>query len=107
MYKLTFYIPKEDKEDLKTALFNAGAGQIGDYDSCCWEIEGFGQFRPLPGSDPFIGNNNELSRIPEYRIEMICAEEKIPEIMEAFFSAHPYETPAYDLIKVETWGEIK
>ncbi len=55
MYKLCYYVPESHLEVTKQAIFDAGAGRVGNYDCCCWQVRGQGQFRPLPGSQPFIG----------------------------------------------------
>jgi hypothetical protein len=62
MYKLCFFVPESHLETVKEAIFEAGAGRIGDYDRCCWQVLGDGQFRPLPGSQPFSGKQGELER---------------------------------------------
>ena len=62
MYKLCYFVPASHIEQTKQALFDVGAGKIGDYDSCAWQCEGEGQFRPLAGSDPFLGSQGELER---------------------------------------------
>ena len=85
---------------VKTALFNAGAGKIGNYDSCCWETLGTGQFRPLEGSNPAIGSYGMIERVEEYKIEMVCAKERIKEVIAALKVAHPYEEPAYEVYEV-------
>ncbi len=102
MYKLCFYVPAEHLESVKNAVFDAGAGRIGDYDRCCWQVAGTGQFRPLEGSDPFIGATGELERVPEYRVEMVCAPEYIAAAVSALQSAHPYEEPAWDVVALVT-----
>ena len=61
MYKISFYVPENYIEQVKNALFDAGAGRIGDYSHCAWETKGIGQFMPLPGSDAFIGETNRLT----------------------------------------------
>lgn len=101
MYKLTVFIPKQQKESVKSAMFLAGAGRIGSYDSCCFELEGTGQFRPLDGSDPTIGKQNQLEFVTETRVELVVADEHIKSVIAAMKSAHPYETPAYDVVKLE------
>jgi hypothetical protein len=101
MYKITFYVPESHLESVKSALFAAGAGRLGDYDSCAWQVKGQGQFRPLPGSDPFIGDQGRLEAVEEYRVEMICADEFIKAAVLALKNSHPYETPAFDLVKIE------
>lgn len=102
MYKLCFYVPESHKETVKLALFEAGAGRIGDYDSCCWEVQGQGQFRPLVGSEPFLGQQGELEHVAEYRVEMVVASDRKQAVIEALIEAHPYETPAFDLLRVES-----
>lgn len=100
MIKLTVFIPDEALESVKSAMFAAGAGAIGDYDKCCWQIKGEGQFRPLSGSSPHIGTKNQLEKVVEWRVEMVVADDKINAVIKALKQAHPYETPAYDAIKV-------
>lgn len=97
MYKLVFFVPETHLEPVKSAVFAAGAGRIGDYDCCAWQTLGEGQFRPLPGSQPFIGQSGELERLAEYRVELVCADEYIKQIVKALRAAHPYEEPAYDV----------
>ena len=100
MYKLVFYVPKEHAERVKDAVFAAGAGRIGNYDRCCWSVDGVGQFRPLDGSSPFIGGEGEVERVPETKVEMVCDGDSLRGVIEALLEAHPYETPAYQYWKV-------
>lgn len=97
MYKICFYVPTTHVEQVKTAIFESGAGRIGDYDSCCWQTLGQGQFRPLPGSQPFIGVQNEVEKVEEYKVELVCEDELIKAVLQALLTAHPYEEPAYDV----------
>lgn len=97
MYKLVFYVPATHLDSVKQAVFDAGAGCIGDYDRCCWQVLGTGQFRPLPGSQPFIGEADQESHVDEYRVEMVCEDSNIESAVLALKSSHPYETPAYDV----------
>lgn len=101
MYKLCVFIPKTHLELVKQALFTAGAGRIGNYDSCCWQLEGAGQFRPLAGSQPSIGELGALEQVVEYRVEMVCADTLIEQVLAALRSAHPYEEPAFDLWRLD------
>lgn len=96
VYKLVFFVPEGHVETVKAAVFATGAGRIGDYDSCCWQSLGQGQFRPLEGSQPFIGQTGEIERVDEYRVELVCADELIRPAIAALRAAHPYEEPAYD-----------
>jgi len=101
MYKICVFVPETAAEQVKQAMFEAGAGKIGDYDSCCWQTPGQGQFRPLAGSSPFIGEQNRIETVEEYRIEMVCADELLKHAVAALKSSHPYEEPAYDVWKLE------
>lgn len=98
MYKITVYIPVSHVDSVKNALFAAGAGRVGDYDSCAWQVLGEGQFRPLAGANPFIGTVNALERVAEYRVELVCEEPYLHAAIAALKQAHPYETPAYDVV---------
>lgn len=100
MYKLTVFIPDEALEQVKSALFAAGAGSIGDYEQCCWQVQGTGQFMPLAGSAPHIGKQYSLETVDEWRVEMVIDDAFITAAVIALKEAHPYETPAYDVIKV-------
>ena len=102
MYKLCVYVPEESLESVKRALFDAGAGRIGNYSDCCWQVLGTGQFRPGEGSQPFLGSQGEVEQVSEYRVEMVCADEVVDGVVAALREAHPYEEPAFDLIRAET-----
>ena len=102
MYQIVFFVPPAQAEEVKKALFEAGAGALGDYDSCCWQTEGTGQFRPLEGSDAFIGEKGKLEKLPELRIEMLCTDQHIDDALRALVEAHPYEEPAYYAVKTRT-----
>ena len=101
MYQLIFFVPVTHLEVVKEALFNVGAGKYKKYDKCCWQIEGKGQFRPLTSSNPFIGKVNELEKVDEYRVEMIVKDELVKVAIAALINAHPYEEPAYSVLKIE------
>ena len=101
MYKLGFYVPESHLEPVKNAVFAAGAGRIGDYDHCCWQVAGMGQFRPGEGSDPFVGTQGNVEQVPEYRVEMVCEDSLVDAVIESLRASHPYEEPAFDLFRVE------
>lgn len=103
MFKLCFYVPESHLESVKTALFEAGAGRIGHYENCAWQVLGQGQFRPLVGSDPFIGKTGVLEQVPEYRVEMVCESALIELVVAELKQAHPYEEPAYDVLRLEDY----
>jgi hypothetical protein len=97
MYKLVFFVPESHLEQVKAALFSVGAGRWGDYDQCCWQVLGEGQFRPLAGSHPYIGEEGQLTKVPEYRVEMVCMDSRLQDALQALRDAHPYEEPAFDV----------
>jgi len=101
MYKLSFFVPKEHKEKVKEALFSIGVGKYKKYDKCSWEVLGSGQFRPLQGSDPFLGSVGAVERVDEYKVEMICEDGVIKKAVATLKEAHPYEEVAYEVIKLE------
>jgi hypothetical protein len=98
MYILIVYVPETHVEKVKEALFAAGAGDFGGYDRCSWQVKGTGQFRPLEGSDPYLGSTGKVERAEEYRVELSLRREIASEVVEALLEAHPYEVPAYHLI---------
>ncbi len=106
MYQLIFYVPQSHLEIVKAALFKAGAGRIGDYDHCAWQTLGTGQFRPLSASTPFIGSVNQIESLAEYKVEMVCAGERIKTVLLALLSAHPYQTPAYSVLEMKTIADF-
>jgi hypothetical protein len=83
MYKLVFYVPPSHLDVTKQAVFNTGAGQRGQYDHCCWQVLGEGQFRPLRGSSPFLGETGKLEVVEEYRVELVCSDELIEDAVQA------------------------
>ena len=101
MLLLAFYVPESDLEKVKTALFAAGAGRIGNYDQCCWQTLGTGQFRPLAGSDPTIGSPGAFQRVDEWKVEMVCARGCITAAVAALKASHSYETPAFQVTETQ------
>lgn len=102
MCVLVFYVPQSHLQEVKQAVFESGAGVMGNYDSCCFQTLGTGQFRPLVGSSPFIGEVSVLAQEPEWRVELVVDEEHAVLAVKALLESHPYEVPAYHLIPVLT-----
>ena len=102
VYKFCFYVPETHVESVKKAVFSAGAGKIGNYDSCAWQVRGEGQFRPLKGSLPFLGQLGKVEKVVEYKVETVCEEHLIDGVLKAFKVAHPYEEPAYDVWRLSS-----
>lgn len=96
MYKLAFFVPPSHLDVVKAAVFAAGGGHLGDYDQCAWQTLGQGQFRPLDGSQPFIGQAGQLERLEEWKVELVVADDLIAQVVDALKQSHPYETPAYE-----------
>lgn len=101
MYKFCFFVPASDAEATKEAVFNAGGGRIGDYDCCAWQTLGQGQFRPLEGSNPHLGEHGRLEQVEELKVELVCEDRLIHEVVAAMKRAHPYEEPAYEVYRLE------
>lgn len=101
MYKISFYVPDSHLEQVKNAMFAAGAGKIGNYSCCAWQTAGEGQYLPLENSQAFIGEIGKIEKVAEYLVEMICVAEHIHAVIAALKLAHPYETPAYQAWLVE------
>lgn len=107
MYKLCFFVPESHLEEVKQALFSQGAGKIGAYDCCSWQVLGSGQYRPLQGSQPFMGETGKINRLSEYKVEMVCDDVLIKQVVKVLLQAHPYQEPAYEMYKVFSMGEIE
>ncbi|WP_415879775.1 NGG1p interacting factor NIF3 [Methylomonas sp. TEB] len=106
MYKLSFYVPVSHAEQLKQAVFEQGAGRIGDYDSCAWQVLGEGQFRPLAGSEPYLGSIGKIEQVAEYKIEMVCADDLIKTVVQTLLACHPYQQPAYEVYKILSIADL-
>ncbi|MEX0964739.1 MAG: NGG1p interacting factor NIF3 [Pseudohongiellaceae bacterium] len=102
LLKIEFYVPEQHLQQVKQAMFEAGAGKEGDYDCCAWQTLGAGQYRPGAGSNPFKGEQDRLETVSEYKVEMVCAEQYIAAAIKALRSAHPYEEVAYSVIRTES-----
>jgi dinuclear metal center YbgI/SA1388 family protein len=106
LLKLATFVPVARAEQLRRALFNAGAGQVGNYDSCSYSIAGEGTFRAGENADPFCGEIGELHTESEIRIETVLPAYRKNAVLRALLLAHPYEEPAFDLYPLEnTWNQ--
>jgi len=99
-YKLVVFVPVESVAEVSNAVFAAGAGAIGNYSNCGFSADGTGTFLPLEGAKPTIGKKGKLEKVPEIRFETIVPAEKLDKVVAAMKKAHPYETPAFDIIKL-------
>jgi len=96
-YKIVVYVPESHGEEVRQALGEAGAGRIGNYAHCSFTAKGVGRFLPLAGANPAIGAVGRLEEVEEERIETVCAEERLREVLIAIRRVHPYEEPAIDV----------
>lgn len=98
LLKLITFVPHEFAEQVKQALFAAGAGHIGNYDQCSFTTQGTGTFRAKDGSAPFLGQIGQQHQEPETRIEIILPTYLTSKVLSALLATHPYEEVAYDLV---------
>ena len=98
--KLVAFVPQEAAERVRAAVTDAGAGRLGDYDSCTFTSEGEGRFRPLDGASPAVGRVGEVETVAEVRVESVFPRSLRRQVVEALRAAHPYEEPAYDVLEL-------
>jgi dinuclear metal center YbgI/SA1388 family protein len=95
--KWVIFVPVENADAVRSAVFAAGAGRIGDYSKCSWSVTGTGQFLPDDGASPVIGSVGAVERVVEDRVEVIAPARARREVLTAMRAAHPYEEPAFDI----------
>ena len=93
-------VPPADVDTVKKALFDAGAGEIGNYRDCAFDIEGTGQFTPVEGADPTDGEIGQTYRAAEVRVEFVAPARLRRPLIDALRAAHPYEEPAFDILEM-------
>lgn len=96
-YKLVVFVPTEDLAAVQLAMFNAGAGNIGEYSECSFRVQGIGTFLGSENSHPTIGQAGQREDAPEWRLEVMMPAAKVQAVVAAMVQAHSYEEPAYDL----------
>lgn len=104
LYKIVVYVPKTYEDKVREALGKSGAGHIGNYSDCTFNTDGKGTFRPLEGTNPFIGELDKLEVVDEVKIETIVPQRILGGVISSMIKAHPYEEVAYDLYKLENKG---
>lgn len=95
--KWVIYVPRENTEAVQAAVFEAGAGHIGDYSQCSWSVQGIGQFLPHEGASPAVGSVGNVERVAEDRFEVVAPARNRAAVLAAMRAAHPYEEPAFDI----------
>ncbi|MBO8171371.1 MAG: Nif3-like dinuclear metal center hexameric protein [Bacillaceae bacterium] len=103
--KIVVFIPKDHLEPVMNAMSEAGAGWIGNYSHCTFQLEGTGTFMPREGTDPFIGKQGKLEKVEEIRLETIVPQGLQAKVIRAMIKAHPYEEVAYDVYPVDQPGK--
>jgi hypothetical protein len=96
--KWVIFVPPENAEAVRAAVFAAGAGRIGDYSQCSWSVTGTGQFLPEDGAAPAIGSVGAVEQVVEDRVEVVAPARVRREVLSAMRAAHPYEEPAFDIV---------
>lgn len=105
--KLIVFCPEENKFEVSQALFNAGAGNIGDYDECSFETAGQGAFRPNENTNPAIGEQGKREKVDEHKIEVIVSSHQLGKVVAAMNEAHPYEEVAHDIIPLDNQNQYE
>jgi hypothetical protein len=95
--KLVVFVPEDALDSVRSAVFAAGAGRIGDYERCSWYTAGTGTFFGGEEASPTLGERGREERVPELRLEIVFPEERHEDVVAALRSAHPYEEPAFDI----------
>ncbi len=104
--KVAVFVPHDHMEEVRSAMFRAGAGQVGEYEQCSFNLEGKGTFRGLEGTDPFVGKTGEMHQEPETRVETIVPAHRVDKVVQAMVAAHPYEEVAYDIYALENRSAV-
>jgi dinuclear metal center YbgI/SA1388 family protein len=100
-FKVVVFIPHEHADRLRVAMAQAGAGRIGEYDMCSFNLAGEGTFRGSEATNPTVGRPGRFERVQELRIEMVCPGPRLGAVVEAIRRTHPYEEPAFDICPLE------
>jgi hypothetical protein len=103
-YKIVVFVPETHAAQLREAMGNAGAGRIGNYSHCTFSVKGVGRFRPDADANPTIGEVGKLEAVEEERIETVCSEARLMDVLKAIRNAHPYEEPATDVYPLVVIG---
>lgn len=105
LYKIVVFVPEEYEEKVADALAQGGAGHIGNYSHCSFRNSGMGTFKPLEGTNPFIGEKGKIEKVQETRLETIVSLNNLNKVISSMLQAHPYEEVAYDIIPLENSGD--
>ena len=101
MYHISFYVPILDAEKVKSAMFEAGAGEHENYTQSSWQTEGKGQFMPIQDAQPAIGKVDEIEIVTEVKVEMMRHKDIIKNVVKSMKNSLPYESVSYTVIRIE------
>ncbi len=104
--KLTTYVPHKNANDLRKALFEAGAGNIGNYNNCSFNVEGLGTYQGNESSNPTIGSRENMHTEPETFISVIFEKHLEKNLLATLFNNHPYEEVAYDVVSLDNIHQL-
>ncbi len=99
--KMAVFVPENDLEKVKKAVFEAGAGHIGFYSECNFTSQGIGEFKANIGANPTLGKINQIEKMKEVKLEFIVPQYSVSQVIKAIYQSHPYEEPAFDVFKIE------
>ncbi|MCX7921611.1 MAG: Nif3-like dinuclear metal center hexameric protein [Clostridia bacterium] len=105
LYKIVVFVPEESVDNVREAMCKAGAGWIGNYSDCTFKVKGIGTFRPLEGTNPYIGTKGSLEEVSEYKLETIVPQKGLQRVIDCMMEAHPYEEVAYDVYPMAIDGK--
>ncbi|MCF6461059.1 Nif3-like dinuclear metal center hexameric protein [Clostridium sp. Cult3] len=105
LYKLVVFVPNSHRDQIRKVLGDEGAGWIGNYSHCTYNLEGIGTFMPREGTNPYIGETYELEEVQETRVETIVQKKDLGRVLGKVIEAHPYEEVAYDIYPLMNEGK--
>lgn len=105
LYKLSVFVPLTHTDKVREALGDSGAGYIGNYSHCTFNMKGIGTFLPREDTNPYIGETGKLEKVEEEKVETIIDEHKLQSTISAMIKAHPYEEVAYDIYPLKNTGK--
>ncbi|WP_010588508.1 Nif3-like dinuclear metal center hexameric protein [Schlesneria paludicola] len=103
--KIVTFVPEPQLEALRSAMWNAGAGVIGNYEKCSFTTRGTGSFQGSETTQPAVGRAGQFEQIDEVRLEIVCAPQQLDRVLNALREGHPYEEPAVDLFSARSLGD--
>jgi dinuclear metal center YbgI/SA1388 family protein len=107
LLKLSVFVPRDHVGKVERALFSAGAGKIGNYEECAFEVSGIGSFKPMEDADPFVGKIGSRSKTEECKLDVLIDIHQQAKIISSMIEAHPYEEVAYDLVPLQNKNQFE